>query len=115
MSFQKLKSVGYCVDGRHRSATSKIYDYITSKVSKVLIGWRSICKRTKSMTVSDITIQAEGLGSFFKNLGKLSAKASKKIATTVLKNQVELWKLLQRFQQQPQVKAQKQLYHQYGR
>ena len=38
------------------------------------------------MIVSDNTIQAEELGSFFKNLGKISAKASKKLATNVLKN-----------------------------
>ena len=38
------------------------------------------------MIVSDNTIKAEGLGSFFKNLGKLSAKAGKKLATNVLKN-----------------------------
>ena len=29
------------------------------------------------MIVSDNTIQAEGLGNFFKNLGKISAKAGK--------------------------------------
>ena len=38
------------------------------------------------MIVSDNTIQAEGLGSFFKNLGKISAKAGKKLATNVIKN-----------------------------
>ena len=38
------------------------------------------------MIVSDNVIQAEGLGSFFKNLGKLSSKAGKKLATNVLKN-----------------------------
>ena len=38
------------------------------------------------MIVSDNTIKAEGLGSFFKNLGKISAKACKKLATNVLKN-----------------------------
>ena len=38
------------------------------------------------MNVSDNTIQAEGLGSFFKNLGRLSAEAGKKSATKVLKN-----------------------------
>ena len=37
------------------------------------------------MTVSDNTIQAEGLGSFFKNLGKISAKAGKNLATNALK------------------------------
>ena len=30
------------------------------------------------MTVSDIVIKADGLGGFFKNLGKISAKAGKK-------------------------------------
>ena len=86
MSFQKFKSDSYCVGGRHRSATVKIYVDITSKGSKVLIGYCSICNRKKSMTVSDNTIKAEGLSSFFKNLGKLSAKAGKKLATNVLKN-----------------------------
>ena len=86
MSFQKFKSDSYCVGGRHRSATTKIYGDITSKGSKVLIGYCSICNRKKSMTVSDNTIKAEGLGSFFKNLGKISSKAGKKLATNVLKN-----------------------------
>ena len=86
MSFQKFKSDSYCVGGRHRSATVKIYGDITSKGSKVLIGFCSVCNRKKSMTVSDNTIKAEGLGSFFKYLGKISAKAGKKLATNVLKN-----------------------------
>ena len=38
------------------------------------------------MRVSDNTIQAEGLGSFFKNLGKVFSKAAKKLATNALKN-----------------------------
>ena len=38
------------------------------------------------MTVSDNTIKAENLGSFFKNLGKISAKVGKKLATNALKN-----------------------------
>ena len=38
------------------------------------------------MTVSDKTIKAENLSSFFKKLGKISAKAGKKLATNVLKN-----------------------------
>ena len=86
MSFNKFKSDSYCVGGRHRSATVKIYGDITSKGSKVLIGYCSICNRKKSMTVSDNTIKAERLGNFFKNLGKISAKAGKKLATNVLKN-----------------------------
>ena len=38
------------------------------------------------MIVSNNTIQAKGLGSFFKNLGRISAKTGKKLATIVLKN-----------------------------
>ena len=86
MSFQKFKSDSFCVGGRHRAATVKIYGDITSKGSKVIIGCCSICNRKKSMNVSDTTKKAEGLGSFFKNLGKISAKAGKKLGTKVLKN-----------------------------
>ena len=86
MSFQKFKSDSYCVGGRHQSATVKIYGDITSKGSKVLIGYSSICNRKKSMTVSDNTIKAEGLSSFFKNLGNISAKAGKKLAKNVISN-----------------------------
>ena len=86
MSFQKFKTDSYCIGGRHRSATKNIYGDVTKKGSKVLIGFCSKCQRKKSMTVSDNTIEAEGLGSFFKNLGKISAKAGKKLATNALKN-----------------------------
>ena len=34
MTFNKLKNDSYCVGGRHRSATVKIYGDITSKVVK---------------------------------------------------------------------------------
>ena len=86
MSFQKFKTNSYCVGGRHRSATTKICGDKTTKCSKVLIGCCSICNRKKSMTVSDNTIQAEGLGSFFKNLRRMPAKGGKKLATNVLRN-----------------------------
>ena len=86
MGFQKFEKDSFCVGGRHRISTKDIYGDITSKGSKVLIGFCSKCKRKKSMTASDKTIQAEGLSSFFKNLGKISAKAGKKLATNVLKN-----------------------------
>ena len=38
------------------------------------------------MIVSDIMIQAEGLGDFFKNLGKKGLNVSKRMAKNVLKN-----------------------------
>ena len=69
MTFNKFKTDSYCVGGRHRSATVKIFSDVNSKGSKVLIGYCSVCNRKKSMTVSDDTIKAEGLGDFFKNLG----------------------------------------------
>ena len=58
----------------------------TGKDTKLLVGKCMVCNRKKSMIVSDNTIKAEGLGSFFKNLGKISSKAGKKLATNVLKN-----------------------------
>ena len=86
MAFNKFKSDSYCVGGRHRSASLKIYGDITCKASKRLIGYCSFCKRKKSMTVSDNTIKAEGLGDFFKNLGKKGLNVSKKMAKNVLSN-----------------------------
>ena len=38
------------------------------------------------MIVSDNTIKTEGLGDFFKTLGKVSPKAAKKLATNALQN-----------------------------
>ena len=91
MSFQKFKTNSYCVGQKHYSGTKNIIGKITLNKKtggeiKLLVGQCSICNRKKSMIVSDNTIQAEGLGSFFKNLGRFSAKAVKKLATNVLKN-----------------------------
>ena len=91
MSFQKFKSVSYCVGGRHRFATINIVGDITinkktGKEVKLLVGKCVICNRKKTMIVSDNVIQAEGLGDFFKNLGKKGLNVSKKMAKNVLKN-----------------------------
>ena len=91
MSFQKFKANSYCVGQKHYSGTKNIIGEITlnkktGREIKLLVGQCSICNRKKSMIVSDNTIQAEGLGSFFKNLGRISAKAGEKLATNVLKN-----------------------------
>ena len=82
MTFNIFKTDSYCVGARHRSATKNVYSDITSKSNKVLIGYGSICNRNNSMTVSDDTIKAEGLGDFFKNLGKKGLNVSKKMAKT---------------------------------
>ena len=91
MSFNKFKNNSYCVGGKHHSGTKSITGEImvnkkTSKQIKLLVGKCVIYDRKKSMIVSDNTIQAEGLGDFFKNLGKISAKAGKKLAKNVLSN-----------------------------
>ena len=91
MSFQKLKTNSYCLDQRHYSGTKNVtgeiaYNKKTGKEIKLLVGKCVICDKRKSMIVSDNTIQAEGLGDFFKNLGKVSSKAAKKLATNALKN-----------------------------
>ena len=91
MNSQKFATDSYCVGGRHRSGTKDITGEIsvnkkTGKDTKLLVGKCVICNRKKSMIVSDNTIKAEGLGSFFKNLGKISAEAGKKLAKNVLSN-----------------------------
>ena len=91
MSFNKFKTDSYCVGGHHRSATKNIVDDITinkksGKEVNLIVGKCVICNRKKTMIVSDNVIQAEGLGDFFKNLGKISAKAGKKLAKNVLSN-----------------------------
>ena len=48
MSFQKFKTNSYCVGEKHRSAKTNVYGNITSKGSKVLIGYCSICNRKKN-------------------------------------------------------------------
>ena len=93
MSSQKLKfeTNSYCVGGKHYSGTKNITGEITvnkktGKDIKLLVGICSICNRKKSMIVSDNTIKAEGLGNFFKNLGKKGLNVSKKMAKNVLSN-----------------------------
>ena len=91
MNSQKFKTNSYCVGGKHRSGTKNITGELTvnkktGKQTNLLVGKCVICDRKKSMIVSDNTIQAEGLGDFFKNLGKISAKAGKKLAKNVISN-----------------------------
>ena len=90
MSFQKYKTNSYCVGGRHHSSTSNITGDITINKKtgtevKLLVGKCTVCNRRKTMIVSDNVSQAEGLGDFFKNLGKISAKAGKKISKKRIK------------------------------
>ena len=51
----------------------------TGAAVKLLRGTCSTCKRNKSLIVSDQTIQAEGLGDFFRGIGKAAKNVGKKI------------------------------------
>ena len=91
MSFQKFKTNSYCVGSKNYSGTKNITGEITvikktGKEIKLFVGKCKVCDKKKSMIVSDNTIQAEGLGDFFKNLGKISSKAGKKLAKNVISN-----------------------------
>ena len=83
MNSQKIKSDSYCVGGKHRSGTKNITGEITvnkrtGKQIKLLVGKCVTCDRKKSMIVSNNSFQAEGLGDFFRNLGKKGLNVSKK-------------------------------------
>ena len=87
MSFQKIKTDGYWVGGRHRSVTTNIVGDIalikkTGKENKLIIGYCSMCQRTTNISFSDNIIAVEGLGDFLKNLDKKALIASKKVANT---------------------------------
>ena len=90
-SSQKFKTNSYCVGHKGYSGTKNITGEVTvnkktNKEIKLLVGKCVICDRKKSMIVSDNTIEAEGLGDFFKNLGKKGLNVSKKMAKNVLTN-----------------------------
>ena len=53
---------------------------ITSKGTKMLKGNCVLCRRNKSMTVSDSTIEAEGLKYFLKSVGRAAVNFGKKVA-----------------------------------
>ena len=76
----KFKTNSYCVGGRHYSGTNNIRGAITSKGTKMLKGNCVKCKRNKSMTVSDATIEAEGLKDSFKSVSRATVNFGKKVA-----------------------------------
>ena len=76
----KFKINSYCVGGRHYSGTVNIRGAITSERSKMLKVNCVLCRRNKSMTVSDATIEAEGLKDFFKSVGRATVNFEKKVA-----------------------------------
>ena len=78
MNSQKFKTNSYCVGHKGCSSTKNIvgestFNKKTGKEIKLLVGKGVIRDRKKSMINSDNVFQAEGLGDFFKNLGKVSS------------------------------------------
>ena len=91
MSYQKFKTSSYCVGQKHCSGTKNIVGEITfnkkaGKENYVIFGKCVTCDRKKPMILSDNTIPADWLGSFFKSFGKIFAKDFQKLSTNVLKN-----------------------------
>ena len=66
--------------GGHYSGTKNIRGFVSAKVAKMLKGNCVKCRRYKSMTVSDATIESEGLKDFFKSVGKATVNFGKKVA-----------------------------------
>ena len=116
MSFQKFQTNSYCLGQRHYSGTKNVTGEVacikkTGKEIKLLDGKCAICDKRKSMIASDNTIKAEGLGDFFKNFGKVSGKAAKKLMHSRI--HLDSSKSVQMSQQRPLVKTRKQLYQHY--
>ena len=78
--FNKCKTISSGVGGRHYSGTNNIKRVVTSKGTNKLRGNCVKCKRNKSMTLSDATIEAEGLKDFFKSVGKATVNFGRKVA-----------------------------------
>ena len=79
MRFNKFINNSYCVGGNHYSPTTNIHGDIRNNNVKMLRGTCMMCSRNKSLIVSDRTINGEGLGDFFKQLGKAAKSVGKKI------------------------------------
>ena len=98
MSFQKFTTAIFSVGGTHRSATTNTvgdltFNEKTGNEIKFLISRCLKCDRKKTMTVSDNTIAAKGLGDIVKSLGNGGLNETKKIAKKVLKIQEKLRRL----------------------
>ena len=81
----KFKTNSYCVGGGQYSGTDNIRGFITSKGTKMLKGSCTKCRRNKSMTVFDATIEAEGLKDFIKSVGRATVNFGKKVANNPVK------------------------------
>ena len=78
-SFNKFKTHSHCVGGRHYGGTNNKKGVISAKGTKMLKGNCIKCKKKKSMTLSDATIEAEKLKDFFKRVGRATVNFGKKV------------------------------------
>ena len=76
----KFKNNSFRVGGGHYSGTNNISGAIISTGTKMLKRSCTKSKMNKPMTVSDATIEAEGLKDFFKSVGKATVNFEKKVA-----------------------------------
>ena len=76
----KFKTNSYCVGGRHYSGYINIRGVVSAEGTKTLRGNCVRCRRNQSMTVSDATLEAEGVKDFFKSVCKATVNFGKKVA-----------------------------------
>ena len=76
----KFKTNSYCVGGRHYRGTNDIRGFVSAKGTKTLKGNCVKRRRNESMTVSDATIEAEGLKDFLKSVVRATVNFEKKVA-----------------------------------
>ena len=76
----KFQTNSYCVGGRHYSGTNNMRGFVLTNGTKMLKVNCVKCRRNKLMTVSDATLEAEGLKDFFKSVGKATVNFGKKVA-----------------------------------
>ena len=84
-NFNKFKTYSYCVGGRHYGGSNNIRGVVTAKGTKMLKRSCAVCRRNKSMTLSDATIEADGLNDFFKSVGKATVNVGKIVASNPVK------------------------------
>ena len=84
-NFIKFKTSSNFVGGRHYSGTNNVQGVVTAKGTKRLKESCAMCRRNKSLTVSDATIEAEDLKDFFKSVGKATVNFGKKFANNPIR------------------------------
>ena len=72
LAIESFKGNSYCVGGGQYASTLTKEGDLTETGQNLFVGKCVNFNRKKSMTVKDITLEAEGLGNFFYNFRKIS-------------------------------------------